>query len=59
MAERDPYSGASNYAIQPGKGEYDRPSMKQDSHPDHNMPKSEYNGDTPKNPPVKANAGGQ
>jgi len=58
----DQYAGASNYSIQPGKGEYDRPPMKQESHPEHNMPASEYNGDTksvktPTNPPVKANPG--
>jgi len=35
---------ATNYAVQPGRGDYDRPSMKQDQHQEHNMPASEYVG---------------
>lgn len=31
----------TNMSIQPG----DRPAMKQEDHPAHNMPSSDYNGD--------------
>lgn len=32
----------TNMSIQPGS---DRPSMKQDAHPDHNMPAPQHDGD--------------
>lgn len=39
----------SNMSVQPAKtdaeGRVIRPPMKQDSHPEHNMPPSDYDGD--------------
>lgn len=53
----------TNMSVQPAAtdsaGKIIRPPMKQEDHPEHRMPPSEYNGEVkaPDTPPVRSNSG--